>query len=83
MCTMAQVPTPPESRQTSASPELQHRGEGAVDVDRLLERYLGLLDWHQTLQADLAKQLSSVRWRALSGEKRERERERWQCADIE
>lgn len=60
--TMAQVPTPPESRQTSESPEIQHKEAGAVDLDGLLERYLGLLDRHQRLQADLAKQLSSVRF---------------------
>lgn len=63
---MAQIPTPPASRQPSESPEVQLKGEGAagvveVEVDSLLERYLGLLDRHQKLQAELAKQLSAVR----------------------
>lgn len=55
---MAQVPTPPRSRQASASPESQFNA--STDLDSLLERYLALLDRHQSLQTDLAKQLSSV-----------------------
>lgn len=83
--TMAQVPTPPASRQTSESPEVQHKGEGqaaaGVDVDSLLERYLGLLDRHQKLQADLAKQLSSVCLKTAM--ERENIWGRWQCADVQ
>lgn len=63
---MAQIPTPPASRQTSESPEIQKEtdvdtsAELLQTLDSLLERYLYLLDLHQRLQADLAKQLSSV-----------------------
>lgn len=61
---MAQILTPPASRHTSESPEIQQKeNELSQTLDTLLERYLALLDRHQKLQADLAKQLSSVRSR--------------------
>ncbi|EAW21905.1 uncharacterized protein NFIA_070760 [Aspergillus fischeri NRRL 181] len=64
---MAELPTPPASRQSSESPELQLKqsheaGSSAKTLELLdhsLERYLLLLDQHQKLQADLAKKLSS------------------------
>ncbi|RHZ47278.1 uncharacterized protein CDV56_101140 [Aspergillus thermomutatus] len=65
---MAELPTPPASRQSSESPpELQlkqsHEAESSAKASQLLdhslERYLLLLDRHQKLQTDLAKQLSS------------------------
>lgn len=62
---MAQIPTPPASRDTSEAPEIQKETEVDTStellqpLDTLLERYLHLLDRHQKLQADLAKQLSS------------------------
>lgn len=65
---MAELPTPPASRQSSESPELQlkqsYEAESSAKtlelLDHSLERYLLLLDQHQKLQADLAKKLSSV-----------------------
>lgn len=61
---MAQIPTPPSSRDVSAEPVLEKPRKTTEDqmklLDTLLERYLYLLDQHQTLQADLGKQLSSV-----------------------
>lgn len=65
---MPQIPTPPASRHASESPELDQKNSLPVDssaellqsLDTLLERYLGLLDRHQKLQSELAKQLSSV-----------------------
>jgi hypothetical protein len=65
---MTELPTPPASRQSSESPELQlkqsHEAESSAKalemLDHSLERYLLLLDQHQKLQADLAKKLSSV-----------------------
>ncbi|RLM01728.1 hypothetical protein CFD26_100846 [Aspergillus turcosus] len=64
---MAELPTPPASRQSSESPELQlkqsHEAESSARtlqlLDHSLEKYLLLLDQHQKLQTDLAKQLSS------------------------
>ncbi|KAF7170238.1 hypothetical protein CNMCM5623_002715 [Aspergillus felis] len=64
---MAELPTPPASRQSSESPELhlKHCDETESSaktlqlLDHSLERYLVLLDQHQKLQADLAKKLSS------------------------
>ncbi|KAF4173945.1 hypothetical protein CNMCM8694_002242 [Aspergillus lentulus] len=64
---MAELPTPPASRQSSESPELQlkqsYEAESSAKtlelLDHSLERYLLLLDQHQKLQADLAKKLSS------------------------
>ncbi|KAF4254586.1 hypothetical protein KXW28_005198 [Aspergillus fumigatus] len=64
---MTELPTPPASRQSSESPELQlkqsHEAESSAKalemLDHSLERYLLLLDQHQKLQADLAKKLSS------------------------
>ncbi|KAF7125200.1 hypothetical protein CNMCM5793_001309 [Aspergillus hiratsukae] len=64
---MAELPTPPASRQSSESPELQlkqsHEAESSAKalqlLDHSLEKYLLLLDQHQKLQTDLAKQLSS------------------------
>lgn len=65
---MSQFPTPPASHYSSESLSDAHEKPPVVDssaelsqyLDALLERYLGLLDRHQALQADLAKQLSSV-----------------------
>jgi hypothetical protein len=65
---MAELPTPPASRQSSESPELQlkqsHESESSAKalqlLDHSLEKYLLLLDQHQKLQTDLSKQLSSV-----------------------
>lgn len=59
--------TPPKSQRESEEPG-QKDGAEAIgtttsllrDLDRLLERYLHLLDRHQTLQAELGKQFSSV-----------------------
>lgn len=58
LCIMPQLPTPPTSRAGSEFPESKASTEC---LDDLLERYLGLLDQQQKLQAELAKQLSSVR----------------------
>ncbi|KAF4220736.1 hypothetical protein CNMCM5878_003693 [Aspergillus fumigatiaffinis] len=65
---MAELPTPPASRQSSESPELQLKQSREAEssaktlelLDYSLERYLLLLHQHQKLQADLAKKLSSV-----------------------
>lgn len=62
---MTELPTPPASRQSSESPELQlkqsHEAESSAKalemLDHSLERYLLLLDQHQKLQADLAKKI--------------------------
>ncbi|RJE24850.1 hypothetical protein PHISCL_02804 [Aspergillus sclerotialis] len=64
---MSRFPTPPASRYSSESlndtyektPVVDSSAELSRYLDALLERYLGLLDRHQTLQSDLAKQLSS------------------------
>jgi hypothetical protein len=64
---MAELPTPPASRQSSESPELQLKQSREAEssaktlelLDYSLERYLLLLHQHQKLQADLAKKLSS------------------------
>jgi hypothetical protein len=62
---MAQIPTPPSSREVSAEPVPERPRKVTTEdhvksLDILLERYLYLLDQHQTLRADLAEQLSSV-----------------------
>ena len=65
---MSHLPTPPASRYGSESlddidkksPVVDLSRELSQSLDTLLERYLGLLDRHQKLQADLSKQLSSV-----------------------
>lgn len=58
---MSQIPTPPVSRHASEVPDVLQEKSPVVDsLDTLLERYLGLLDRHQKLQAELAKRLSSV-----------------------
>ncbi|KAL4906882.1 hypothetical protein BDW74DRAFT_176484 [Aspergillus multicolor] len=64
---MAQLPTPPASRQSSERPEAEfkqlHIDDPTPDLlkslDALLEKYLHLLDKHQRLQNDLASKLSS------------------------
>jgi hypothetical protein len=62
---MAQLPTPPISRQASQERHIQDQEKASQDpirlLDSLLERYLNLLDRHQTLQVEIGKQLSSVR----------------------
>ncbi|KAL2853918.1 hypothetical protein BJY01DRAFT_50426 [Aspergillus pseudoustus] len=56
---MAQLLTPPASRQTSEAPGADP-GTGLIrSLDTLLERYLELLDKHQKLQGELASKLSS------------------------
>ncbi|GFF27179.1 coiled-coil domain-containing protein 115 [Aspergillus udagawae] len=65
---MAELPTPPASRQSSESPELHLKQSNETEsstktlqlLDHSLERYLLLLDQHQKLQTNLAKELSSV-----------------------
>jgi coiled-coil domain-containing protein 115 len=62
---MSPFPTPPSSREVSgASEEIEKSASSTKhlvqSLDSLLERYLHLLDRHQTLQANLGKQLSSV-----------------------
>lgn len=66
---MAQFPTPPASRHGSELPDVDTTKDSPVadssaellqSLDALLERYLDLLDRHQKLHADFAKQLSSV-----------------------
>lgn len=64
---MAQIPTPPLSRQASEERQIEDQKktkdqDQILLLDSLLERYLHLLDRHQTLQAELGKQLSSVRY---------------------
>ncbi|KKA17086.1 hypothetical protein T310_9263 [Rasamsonia emersonii CBS 393.64] len=65
---MAQIPTPPLSRQASEERQIEDQKKTSQDqdqvllLDSLLERYLHLLDRHQTLQAEIGKQLSSVRY---------------------
>ncbi|KAL4973749.1 hypothetical protein BDW66DRAFT_153512 [Aspergillus desertorum] len=65
---MTQLPTPNDSRQGSeipdAEPKQLHIDDPTPDLlqsslDALLEKYLHLLDKHQTLQDDLASKLSS------------------------
>ncbi|EAW09242.1 uncharacterized protein ACLA_034450 [Aspergillus clavatus NRRL 1] len=64
---MTDLLTPPASRQNSESPEAQIKQSSEAEscteliqsLDRLLERYLELLDRHQKLQVELAKKLSS------------------------
>jgi hypothetical protein len=64
---MAELPTPPASRQSSESPELHLKQSNETEsstktlqlLDHSLERYLLLLDQHQKLQTNLAKELSS------------------------
>ncbi|KAL1987734.1 hypothetical protein VTN96DRAFT_2574 [Rasamsonia emersonii] len=62
---MAQIPTPPLSRQASEERQIEDQKKTSQDqdqvllLDSLLERYLHLLDRHQTLQAEIGKQLSS------------------------
>jgi len=62
---MAQIPTPPASRDASEAPEASPKLAGPSSdllqsLDLLLERYLKLLDHYQALQMRLEKQLSSV-----------------------
>ncbi|KAL1963761.1 hypothetical protein VTN77DRAFT_7827 [Rasamsonia byssochlamydoides] len=62
---MAQIPTPPLSPQASEGRlHIEDQEEKASQdqillLDSLLERYLNLLDRHQTLQKEIGKQLSS------------------------
>ncbi|KAL4885040.1 hypothetical protein BJY04DRAFT_158553 [Aspergillus karnatakaensis] len=60
---MPQLPTPPVSRQTSESPDLNlpngQTADLAQSLDSILEKYLHLLDKHQRLQGELAAKLSS------------------------
>ncbi len=55
---MAQIPTPPSTPALDALPD---HATLTLELDSLLERYLYLLDQHQTLHAQLSKQFSSVR----------------------
>lgn len=65
---MPQAPTPPTSSHPLEYVDDTKEESSAVSssdallqsLDSLLERYLWLLDHHQKLQAELAKQLSSV-----------------------
>ncbi|KAL2816886.1 hypothetical protein BJX63DRAFT_128237 [Aspergillus granulosus] len=56
---MAQLITPPASRGSSEVPDVDSATELIQSLDRLLERYLELLDKHQKLQGELASTLSS------------------------
>jgi hypothetical protein len=60
---MAQVPTPPLSREVSVEP-VKVAKYVAIDkvqeLDNLLERYLQLIDNYQAIQKKLGKNLSSV-----------------------
>ncbi|KAL2868463.1 uncharacterized protein BJX67DRAFT_59216 [Aspergillus lucknowensis] len=61
---MAQLPTPPASRQSSEIPDaaleqLRIADDPIRSLDALLEGYLQLLDKHQKLQRELASELSS------------------------
>ncbi|CRG82941.1 hypothetical protein PISL3812_00288 [Talaromyces islandicus] len=59
---MAQVPTPPLSRETSVEPVKVAKyvaNDQVQELDNLLERYLYLIDNYQTLQKKLGKNLSS------------------------
>ncbi|KAL4922208.1 hypothetical protein BDW62DRAFT_79147 [Aspergillus aurantiobrunneus] len=64
---MAQLPTPPASRQNSEIPDAElkqlHINNTTPNLlsslDALLEKYLHLLDKHQRLQSELASKLSS------------------------
>jgi hypothetical protein len=58
---MAQLATPPASRQPSEAPDLDPATDLVRSLDTLLERYLELLDKHQKLQGELASRFSSVR----------------------
>lgn len=60
---MAQVPTPPLSREASVEPVKVAKyvaNEKVQELDNLLERYLHLIDNYQTLQKKFGKNLSSV-----------------------
>lgn len=69
---MPQAPTSPTSSYSLESQNDPQEESSVVhssdalsqSLDSLLERYLGLLDRHQKLQAELAKQFSSV-WGAI------------------
>lgn len=66
---MSQIPTPPQSRGASTEPNEKidtTRDDKVQLLDKLLERYLHLLDRHQKLQESLGKQLSSVSSSSLS-----------------
>jgi hypothetical protein len=56
---MAQLATPPASRQPSEAPEIDPATDLIRSLDTTLERYLELLDKHQKLQGELASRLSS------------------------
>ncbi|KAL4970019.1 uncharacterized protein BDV14DRAFT_195557 [Aspergillus stella-maris] len=63
---MTQLPTPPASRQSSEVPDAKLKqlhiddraSHSTQALDELLEKYLHLLDKHQTLQDELASRLS-------------------------
>jgi hypothetical protein len=60
---MAQIPTPPLSREASVEPIKVAKyvaNDQVQELDNLLERYLYLIDNYQTLQSKLGKNLSSV-----------------------
>lgn len=63
---MSQIPTPPQSPGNSVEPKKDNDTTTATIeekvqlLDKLLERYLHLLDTHQKLQESLGKQFSSV-----------------------
>jgi hypothetical protein len=60
---MAQVPTPPLSREVSVEPVKVSKyvaTDKVQELDNLLERYLQLIDNYQALQKKLGKNLSSV-----------------------
>lgn len=60
---MAQVPTPPLSREASVEPVKIAKyveNDQVLELDNLLERYLHLIDNYQKLQKKLGKNLSSV-----------------------
>ncbi|KAJ0422134.1 hypothetical protein BJY00DRAFT_97448 [Aspergillus carlsbadensis] len=56
---MAQLATPPASRQPSEVSDRDPATDIIRSLDTLLERYLELLDKHQKLQGELASRLSS------------------------
>ncbi|KAL2860235.1 hypothetical protein BJX68DRAFT_261198 [Aspergillus pseudodeflectus] len=56
---MAQLATPPASRQPSEAPDSDPATDLVRSLDTLLERYLELLDKHQKLQGELASRFSS------------------------
>lgn len=65
---MTQLPSPPASRQNSEVPDADLKqpdintptSDLLRSLDAHLEKYLHLLDKHQSLQGQLASQLSSV-----------------------